>query len=56
MNYLAHLYLAEDSPESLLGNLIGDFLKGTTVDSYSESIRKGIQLINRLIGILICMI
>lgn len=44
MNYLAHLYLADDSPESLIGNLIGDFLKGTTVDSYSESIRKGIQL------------
>jgi acyl carrier protein phosphodiesterase len=44
MNYLAHLYLAGDSPESILGNLIGDFLKGTTVDSYSESIRKGIQL------------
>ena len=44
MNYLAHLYLADDSPESLLGNLIGDFLKGTTVDRYSESIRKGIQL------------
>jgi len=44
MNYLAHLYLAGDSPESILGNLIGDFLKGTTVDRYSESIRKGIQL------------
>ncbi|MBD0390798.1 MAG: DUF479 domain-containing protein, partial [Nostoc sp. C3-bin3] len=44
MNYLAHLYLADDSPESLLGNLIGDFLKGTTVDSYSESIKNGIKL------------
>ncbi|MEM8778255.1 MAG: DUF479 domain-containing protein, partial [Cyanobacteria bacterium P01_G01_bin.49] len=28
MNYLAHLLLAEDSPESRLGNLLGDFVKG----------------------------
>lgn len=44
MNYLAHLYLAEDSPESLLGNLLGDFLKGRSVDDYCEQIKKGIQL------------
>jgi len=44
MNYLAHLYLAEDTPESLLGNLLGDFLKGSVPDGYSEPIRKGIQL------------
>ena len=25
MNYLAHLYLSEDSPESLLGSIMGDF-------------------------------
>jgi acyl carrier protein phosphodiesterase len=44
MNYLAHLYLAEDSPESILGNLLGDFLKGWRADNYCEPIRKGIQL------------
>ncbi len=44
MNYLAHLYLAEDSPESLIGNLLGDFLKGRGVEGYCESIKKGIQL------------
>jgi acyl carrier protein phosphodiesterase len=44
MNYLAHLYLAEEHAESLLGNLLGDFVKGTVGDSYSEEMRKGIQL------------
>lgn len=44
MNYLAHLYLAEDSPESLLGNLLGDFLKGRGIDAYCDEIKKGIQL------------
>ncbi|MEE8298384.1 MAG: DUF479 domain-containing protein, partial [Thermodesulfobacteriota bacterium] len=34
MNYLAHLYLAEDSDESLLGNLLGDFVKGRLGDNY----------------------
>jgi acyl carrier protein phosphodiesterase len=44
MNYLAHLYLAEDSPESILGNLLGDFLKGQKVENYSQEIQKGINL------------
>lgn len=43
MNYLAHLYLAEDSDESLLGNLLGDFVKGRLVDQYSPEIIKGIK-------------
>ena len=43
MNYLAHLYLAEDSDESLLGNLLGDFVKGRLEDQYSPEIIKGIK-------------
>ena len=31
MNFLAHLFLAGDTPESLMGNLMGDFLKGVDV-------------------------
>jgi acyl carrier protein phosphodiesterase len=42
MNYLAHLYLAEDTPESLLGNLLGDFVKGSAINIYSEAIQIGI--------------
>ena len=43
MNYLAHLYLAEDSDESILGNLLGDFVKGRLEDQYSPEIIKGIK-------------
>ena len=28
MNYLAHLYFAEDTPESCVGNLMADFVRG----------------------------
>lgn len=44
MNYLAHLYLAEDTEESRLGNLLGDFVKGPVEQSpYSAGIKKGIK-------------
>jgi acyl carrier protein phosphodiesterase len=42
MNYLAHLYLAEDSADSIIGNLLGDFVKGRLDDRYGEGIVKGI--------------
>ncbi len=44
MNYLAHLYLAEDSPHAVIGNLLGDFVKGSIGDAYPREIRKGIEL------------
>jgi acyl carrier protein phosphodiesterase len=44
MNYLAHLYLAEDSPESLLGSMMGDFVKGAIGDRYPPKITRGIEL------------
>ena len=44
MNYLAHLYLAEDTPESIIGNLLGDFVKGSAINDYSEGIKAGIKL------------
>jgi acyl carrier protein phosphodiesterase len=44
MNYLAHLYLAEDRPHSFIGNLLGDFVKGSIGDDYPIEIRKGIEL------------
>ena len=48
MNYLAHLYLAEDSDESLLGNLLGDFVKGRLREQYSPEIIKGIKTHRRV--------
>jgi acyl carrier protein phosphodiesterase len=44
MNYLGHLYLAEDTPQSLVGNLLGDFVKGAISDVYPSAIRRGIEL------------
>jgi acyl carrier protein phosphodiesterase len=44
MNYLAHLYLAEDSPESLLGSMMGDSVKGAIGDRYPPKITRGIEL------------
>lgn len=44
MNYLAHLFLAKDTPESILGNLLGDFAKGEAKKQYSTAIQQGIEL------------
>ncbi len=42
MNYLAHLFLADDNDDSLLGNLFGDFVKGNPEDRYNTGICDGI--------------
>lgn len=44
MNYLAHLYLAKDSTELMIGGILGDFVKGTLKDQYPNGIRQGIEL------------
>jgi acyl carrier protein phosphodiesterase len=44
MNYLAHLYLADGTPDSLLGSLMGDFVRGRDLDRFSEELRRGIVL------------
>lgn len=41
MNFLAHVLLAEPSPDSIVGNVLGDFVKGT-VDSFPSSFDKGV--------------
>ncbi len=44
MNYLAHLYLSEDSEESIIGSVIADFVKGLLVDQYNPTILKAIEI------------
>ena len=44
MNYLAHLFLSDGTPESLIGNLLGDFAKGSIEKKYPHEIIKGIYL------------
>jgi len=44
MNYLAHLYLSGDSEKLLVGNFIGDYVKGNRYLQYHDEIAKGIIL------------
>jgi acyl carrier protein phosphodiesterase len=44
MNYLAHLHIADHSDTSLLGNFLGDFVKGNPDGLYNPEIVKGIRL------------
>ena len=44
MNFLAHLYLADDTPHSLIGNMLGDFVNGDFRSRYNTEICRGILL------------
>ena len=44
MNFLAHIYLSGDSDEILIGNFIGDFVKGNDYLNYPDNVSKGILL------------
>jgi acyl carrier protein phosphodiesterase len=45
VNFLAHLYLSGDHPQVMVGNFIGDFVKGRNLsDKYSPDIVRGIEL------------
>lgn len=42
MNYLAHLYLAQNTADSHFGNLLGDFRRGVEVKGLSPMVRLGL--------------
>lgn len=44
MNFLFHLYLSGDDTELLVGNFMGDFVKGPLDDTYGPGILKGLRL------------
>lgn len=45
MNFLAHIYLSGDNTEIMVGNFIGDFVKGRNLlDQFDPEIAKGIEL------------
>ena len=44
MNFLAHIYLSGDSRELLIGNFIGDYVKGKDYEKYPPAIQEGILL------------
>ena len=44
MNFLAHIYLSDETPESIIGNLLPDFISNASMDHFSPEIRKGMAL------------
>lgn len=44
MNFLAHLHLSDGSPDSMLGNVIADFVKGPDVALLPDSVQRGVRL------------
>jgi len=44
MNYLAHLFLSGDDEQIMVGNFIGDYVKGSDWGKYSDKIRAGILM------------
>jgi len=44
MNFLAHIYLSGNSDEMMIGNFIGDYVKGKAYLQYPGDIRRGILL------------
>lgn len=45
MNFLAHIYLSGSNPKTMVGNFIGDFVKGRNVlEQFEPDIARGIEL------------
>lgn len=44
MNYLAHLFLSRRDEETLIGGLLGDFVKGRASECFSPAVQRGIAL------------
>lgn len=44
MNFLAHAFLSFDQPKILVGNFIGDFVKGNLEDKFEKGIIHGVRL------------
>jgi len=48
MNFLAHLFISGADPELLVGNLLGDFVKGRLDGHFPAGIERGIRLHRRI--------
>lgn len=44
MNYIAHLHIAKQTNTSLLGSFLGDFVKGSQLDTLPDALRIGVTL------------
>lgn len=48
MNYLAHIYLADNNDESRLGNFFGDFVNKALENDFEHAVRNGIFMHRKL--------
>lgn len=44
VNFLAHIYLSSSTPESILGAVLGDFVKGRLGDRFTPGVREAIRV------------
>ncbi len=44
MNFLAHIFLSDGFGDVMIGNVLGDFVKGSNFEKYNNEIVLGIQL------------
>jgi acyl carrier protein phosphodiesterase len=44
MNFLAHFILSGDNPDLIVGNFVGDGVKGAAMKNFSEGIQRGIRM------------
>ncbi len=44
MNFLAHIYLSGNQERVMIGNFIGDFVKGKAWEEFDSAIQRGILL------------
>lgn len=44
MNFLAHVFLANSDPDSIVGQLCGDFIRGTDLDRFPAAVVRGIKV------------
>lgn len=48
MNYIAHIHLAHASNTSLVGNFLGDFVKGSDLSYLAPQVRQGVMMHRRI--------
>lgn len=48
MNYLAHLYLSDQSAEGFAGSLLGDFVTGSVAGKFNENVENEILMHRRI--------
>jgi acyl carrier protein phosphodiesterase len=44
MNYLAHVFLSHETPDAIVGAMLGDFVKGRSVERWGAQVRAAILL------------